>query len=270
MPQRLRVAGLLLALLLPFRAEAICSNAPLFWKLATAAAGAMGGVIVAVEAAGSPSAKTGNIFTDIAVDAGELLGAVALGGAIGGTGGYFLGDAVLHGPGENGCGAPQDPVGRYKHNRGFYVTAMGDPYPSLMGVNFAYSADFVRVHVGVGYIAAGFPPTVSSLSSSSVGPINGGAGASVFVPEWRLTPIAGIHVGSLPTPSSQADSSQGSSSSSAGNIPYVNVGLDWQNQNLNAGAGINVPLSATLNGASVSLSGVAFALFPYAYLGYYF
>jgi len=114
--------------------------------------------------------------------------------------------------------------GRLDDRFGAYVSLWGDPYPAPIGVNVAYNVtDFTRVNIGVG---AKDDQNLSSVSTV-------GAGVKFLVPNWSLTPIAGINVSTTSSGNGGPGSVRGFNPS--GTRAYVTAGVDWQ-----TGIGLNV------------------------------
>lgn len=138
---------------------------------------------------------------------------------------------------------------------GAYVGILGDPHPTLFGVNLAYNVlDYLRASVGYGQITV----TTLSLDDSGFGTAEEsmttiGAAAKFLVPGWNLTPTATLGY-------SHVFMSEGFESIDydSDNL-YVGLGGDWQTTGgFNLGAGFNV-----------SITGSA-PLAPYINLGMFF
>ncbi len=139
---------------------------------------------------------------------------------------------------------------------GAYLGLLGDPHPTVLGINVAYNAlDFMRASIGFGQVS------VSSLSVDGNGNFGTeetsmttvGVGTRFFVPGWSLTPTAGLGYSHVFLSSNTVSSSD----YKANNI-YLNAGFDWQAASgFNFGAGMNVSVN---DGAPSA---------PYINLGYF-
>jgi hypothetical protein len=118
---------------------------------------------------------------------------------------------------------------------GVYGSFVGDPVPSILGVNLAYNlGDIARVHAGVGSLATGISNGMSY-----------GGGAKFFVPGWSFTPFAGAQYTILRVDSFLGLSVPGGANSSAG-VLSVGGGVDWQTGfGLNLSAGAYLPVTTT-------------------------
>ncbi|MBC7397358.1 MAG: hypothetical protein H7333_07930 [Bdellovibrionales bacterium] len=139
---------------------------------------------------------------------------------------------------------------------GAYLGLLGDPHPTVLGLNIAYNAlDFMRASIGFGQVS------VSSLRVNQNGQLATeetsmttiGVGSRFFVPGWSFTPTAGVGYSHVFLSSNAVSISD----YKANNI-YVNAGFDWQaTSGFNLGAGMNV----SVNGAAPTA--------PYINLGYF-
>jgi hypothetical protein len=120
---------------------------------------------------------------------------------------------------------------------GAYLSVLGDPSPTLVGVNAAYNVtDYLRANVGFGRVSASIGDLDASLTTI-------GIGAKAMVPGWSLTPTAGL---GLSYAMFSGNTSVGGLTGNELN-PYLSFGFDWQAQSgFNAGVVMNV----SLNGAS--------------------
>ena len=138
---------------------------------------------------------------------------------------------------------------------GAYLGILGDPHPTVVGVNIAYNVlDYLRASIGFGKIS------VSSIGSSSDGfavedtsITTIGAAAKFLVPGWNLSPSATLGYSHLSFGGLLADSDY-----KTNNI-YFGAGGDWQSETgFNVGVGLNV----SMNGAAPTA--------PYLNLGMFF
>jgi hypothetical protein len=125
------------------------------------------------------------------------------------------------------------------HKRvGAYLGVLGDPFPTLVGVNLAYNVfDFLRATAGLGQVSA-------SVGNASASATTVGAGARFLVPGWSLSPVAGLSVAYVGYSSSGGGVSVGGFNS-GGLHAYASLGVDWQTvSGFNLGAGVNVSTKA--------------------------
>jgi len=124
---------------------------------------------------------------------------------------------------------------RLVHRFGAYGSFVGDPVPSILGVNLGYNlGDIARIHAGVGSLAAG---VINGMSY--------GGGAKFFVPGWNFSPFAGAQYTFLQLDSVLGISLPGGVNSSAG-VLSVGGGVDWQTGfGLNLSAGAYLPVATT-------------------------
>lgn len=148
-----------------------------------------------------------------------------------------------------------DSSARLNHRFGFYSSLLGDPFPSLWGVNIGFNLfRFLRLTGGYGSVSATFA-SGGTLSVTSIG-----GGAKLFMPSWNFSPVAGINYTNITVSASglaQGDAVNGISAS--GSAVYTNLGLSFQ-----AGSGLMIEA-----GANVGLSG-GVTTTPYAALGWFF
>ncbi len=142
---------------------------------------------------------------------------------------------------------------RMQRRAGVYLGLIGDPFPTIVGVNLAYNAfDFARVTAGIGKISA-------SIGSSEASATTLGTTAKFFVPGWNLSPVAGVGFSYVSV--SQAGGAKITVSNfteSAAHV-YGTVGVDWQAASgFNVGAGYNLSFKSGVGGL------------PYLNLGWYF
>lgn len=117
---------------------------------------------------------------------------------------------------------------------GAYMSLLGDPSPTLVGVNAAYNVtDYMRVNAGFGHVSASLGDESASLTTV-------GAGAKFFVPGWNFTPVLGAN---LAYAAFSGDTSVGGLTSTGLN-PYLSVGFDWQARSgFNMGLAMNISLA---------------------------
>lgn len=129
---------------------------------------------------------------------------------------------------------------------GAYLGVLGDPFPTLVGVNLGFNIfDFLRVHGGVGKISSSTSFGTSSVSASAT---TVGAGARLFVPGWNLSPTLGLGAAAvLYTSDGAAIRVQGFDASGA--HVYGSFGLDWQTASgFNLGLGYNISFRSGIGG----------------------
>jgi len=153
--------------------------------------------------------------------------------------------------------APESESNRLDHRLGAYLGILGDPHPTILGLNVAYNVtDFLRASAGAGQVSA-----TSSLSIANDGSVSSqtqsmttlGVAAKFLVPTWNLTPTASLGYSHI----SITDGSVFTDYKS--NNLYVGIGGDWQAKSgFNLGAGMNI----SMNGAAPSA--------PYINVGYFF
>lgn len=145
---------------------------------------------------------------------------------------------------------------RTAHRFGFYVDLLGDPYPSIAGLNLAYNIfSFLRVNGSYG-----IPISATSGSATiSVGAI--GAGAKAFVPGWNFSPTVGFNWSLLTATvtGTAASPLYGVTASGSVSIMSLTLGFDWQtNSGFYFGGGYILPLANNAGGT------------PYVNLGWFF
>ena len=141
---------------------------------------------------------------------------------------------------------------RMLRKAGVYLGVLGDPFPTLLGVNLGYNlTDFMRATAGLGRVSA----TIGTAEASAT---TLGAGTRFFVPGWSLSPSAGVSFAYVSvSQSGGAAVTVGNFTKSQAHI-YANIGVDWQ-----AASGFNV-------GAGYNLSFMGVGGMPYLNLGWYF
>ncbi len=143
---------------------------------------------------------------------------------------------------------------RMTHPFGFYVDLLGDPAPSLWGVNLAYNLfDFMRVNASYGQAVS---VTLGSFSASM---FSVGAGAKFMVPKWNFTPVVGLNWTQATVSVSGSTSIWGLSQSGSLACFGTNIGFDYL-----ASSGFNFGAGVTILFAGIS------AGLPYLNLGWFF
>ncbi len=142
---------------------------------------------------------------------------------------------------------------RMLRKAGVYLGLIGDPFPTLVGVNLAYNAfDFARFSAGLGRVSA-------TLGTSEASATTVGAGAKFFVPGWSLSPVAGMSFAYVSVSQSGAGTVSVKNFGSSAAHVYATLGLDWQAASgFNVGAGYNLSFASGVGGL------------PYLNLGWYF
>ncbi len=125
---------------------------------------------------------------------------------------------------------------------GAFLGVLGDPFPTLVGVNLAYNVfDFLRATAGLGQVSA-------SVGNSSASATTVGAGARFLVPGWSLSPVAGLSLAYVGYSSTGGALSVGGFDS-GGLHAYASLGIDWQTASgFNVGAGYNLSTKAGVGG----------------------
>jgi hypothetical protein len=131
---------------------------------------------------------------------------------------------------------------------GVSVGIVGDPYPSIFGVNGSYNlTDFVRASLGYGEV---------EIFGNSLKTI--GLGATAFVPGWSLTPTFGMHYSNITAEGDGELEIQGYKGS--GNLAYTSLGFDWQAHNgFNISSGYNIPITGRGDGNVYASAGWFFS-----------
>ena len=141
---------------------------------------------------------------------------------------------------------PLSALNRETKKMGAYLSVLGDPFPTALGINAAYNLkNFLRGHAGFGQVS------VTTLGGATSSMTTIGAGVDALWPEWNLSPLVGVAY-------SRVFLSGSGFNVSADNV-YAKLGIDWQSATgLNLGVGFNVAL--------VGVSGST----PYVNAGWYF
>lgn len=138
-----------------------------------------------------------------------------------------------------------DEDSRTSHRFGIYGSVLGDPFPSLFGINLAYNfTNFFRVNLGYGSVSASSGTT--TLTATSIG-----AGAKLFIPHWSFSPVVGFNYTNVAISASGTVSGLSVNGISvSGAFTNMSLGFDWQTQmGLMLGGGYNFGLSGGLGGA---------------------
>lgn len=142
---------------------------------------------------------------------------------------------------------------------GTYV-GIGNPYPSLLGLNVAYNVDsHIRASIGYGEIevTSGITFDGNGISEQKTKASTYSAGADYLITDYQVRPLVGLRAGYFNVSGNGTFNVQGVSRSTG--LLYTNIGLDWlAGGGFNMGAGLNV---AMLGGAGANF---------YANLGYFF
>jgi hypothetical protein len=138
--------------------------------------------------------------------------------------------------------AKLEPSHRMQKRAGAYLGILGDPFPTLIGVNLGYNVfDFLRATAGIGQVSA-------STGASTASATTLGAGARFLVPGWSLSPSAGLSVAYLAYASDGLGISLGNYGA-GGLHAYASFGVDWQTEGgFNLGLGYNVSFRSGFGG----------------------
>lgn len=142
-----------------------------------------------------------------------------------------------------GTNGPSD---RMSKRAGAYLGILGDPFPTLLGVNVGYNAfDFLRLHAGIGRVSASAGIGDSSLSASAT---TLGVGARALVPGWSLSPTVGLAAAMVVYSSSGASIKVNGFEASGAHV-YASLGVDWQTPGgFNLGLGYNLSIRSGIGG----------------------
>jgi len=135
---------------------------------------------------------------------------------------------------------------RSERKIGAYLSLLGEPHPTLLGVNVGYNfLDYLRASLGYGEVSVGMGDVEASMSSL-------GVLGKASVPGWSFSPTLALGYTRVFT-SSNLETNLGE------NNIYTQLGLDWQSKTgFNLGLGVNV----SLNGAAPAA--------PFLNLGWFF
>jgi len=122
---------------------------------------------------------------------------------------------------------------------GAYLGILGDPHPTVVGVNVAYNVfNYLRASIGFGKISATTIDLSGSNGLTETSMTTLGASAKFLVPGWNLSPSASLGYSHISFNGLLADSDYKT------NNFYLGIGGDWQAQSgFNMGAGLNVSLN---------------------------
>lgn len=151
-----------------------------------------------------------------------------------------------------------EPSARMSNRAGAYIGILGDPFPTLLGVNLGYNVtDFMRVSVGGGRVSASIGDGVGDGASASATTF--GVGTRFFVPGWSISPTVGLGAAYVAVSQSGGLSVSVQNFNSSGGHIYGNLGVDWQMKGgFNAGLGYNLSFRSGIGGS------------PYLDLGWFF
>ncbi|MEX2117899.1 MAG: hypothetical protein WEB37_13540 [Bacteroidota bacterium] len=132
---------------------------------------------------------------------------------------------------------------------GFHVGLLGDPFPTVVGINANYNVlDFLRASAGYGTV------TSEGLTASTFG-----FGVRGMIPDWNFTPVVGLSWATVSVTVSGVAIGDLYGFTVSGSHLYATFGFDWQTgAGFNLGAGYNLSLKPKVGGL------------PYVNLGYYF
>lgn len=142
---------------------------------------------------------------------------------------------------------------RMKNRAGGYVGILGDPFPTIIGLNVGYNVfDFMRATAGLGQVSA-------SVGTAEATATTVGAGARFFVPGWNLTPTAGLSMAYVMVSKEGGMSVSVKNFDESGAHIYATLGIDYQaSSGFNIGAGYNLSFKSGIGGL------------PYLNLGWFF
>ena len=140
----------------------------------------------------------------------------------------------------NSTTTPTEASNRQTTKLGAYFGVLGDPAPTLVGINAAYNmADYLRLHAGYGQIkvTSSLSSNGTTLASSETTMTTLGLGALAAVPGWNITPVAGLSYSHV------FISGDGDFNYAPNNV-YTTIGADWQAASgFNVGVGYNLALT---------------------------
>lgn len=162
----------------------------------------------------------------------------------------------------NGAAA-KDGGNRDEHPFGAYVSVLGDPYISIVGINLGVNLfSFSRVTAGYGSWTPTF--TYTDGTSEKVKVTTTAAGVKFMVPSWNLTPFAGINYAQMTFERQDkvlASSSYSLSEKASITYPYWTAGIEFTASfGFYIAVGYNKP-----TGILASIPGL-----PYLNLGWFF
>jgi hypothetical protein len=143
---------------------------------------------------------------------------------------------------------------RMKNRLGAYLGLLGDPFPTIIGVNVAYNIfDFMRATGGFGQVSASASFGGAEVSAKAT---TFGLGTRFFVPGWSLSPVGGLSFAAVSVSGSGVSVNNFSDS---GSHVYATLGADWQAASgFNVGVGYNISFKSGIGGM------------PYINLGWFF
>lgn len=128
---------------------------------------------------------------------------------------------------------------RLNKKLGAYLGILGDPHPTVIGVNVAYNVnEYLRASLGFGKISASTidlndPTGFTDTSMTTIG-----AAAKFLMPGWNFSPSASLGYSHVFFDGMLADADYKS------NNIYLGLGGDWQAESgFNLGAGLNVSIN---------------------------
>jgi hypothetical protein len=135
---------------------------------------------------------------------------------------------------------------RMEHRFGGYFSVIGDPFPTLIGINAGANVfDFMRVVVGYGKISTTFQGEDSNgnLTNGTLSATTLGGGLRFFMPNWNFTPMVGLSFANVSVSLTGTSNTNGNTvdgfSGSQSHV-YAAIGFDWQTHaGFNMGAGWN-------------------------------
>ena len=132
---------------------------------------------------------------------------------------------------------------RMKNRAGGYVGLLGDPFPTIIGLNIAYNVlDFMRATAGLGQVSAQFGTAEATATTI-------GAGARFFVPGWDFSPTAGLSFAYVSVSQTGGMSVSVKNFDESGAHLYGTIGVDWQAATgFNVGAGYNLSFKSGIGG----------------------
>jgi hypothetical protein len=131
---------------------------------------------------------------------------------------------------------------RISRRLGAYLGILGDPHPTVVGVNVAYNlTEYLRASVGFGKVStstavvgSGFSLTTEDQSMTTIG-----AAAKFLMPNWNLSPAVTVGYSHISLADGMVFSDYKSS-----NV-YLGLGADWQAESgFNLGAGLNLSMNS--------------------------
>lgn len=144
--------------------------------------------------------------------------------------------------------SPTESSMRMQKRFGVDTSLVGDPFPTLLGINANYNAwDFLRLKAG-----AGLTSNMDDVAGNTFA-----VGARFLVPSWDFTPFTGISLAFIQLDGHFREAAFGFPSGDTLYL-YVPVGLEWQTK-----FGLHVA-------SSVSMALSPWVALPTLSLGWYF